>query len=829
MATEAILPRPTTGRLRTDSAADTPRLGWFAWKEFRQVVPLLGLLLLIALLVVGILVLQSTVAGASARNSIPVALLLFPALFATGSGPLLVGQERSTKTLDWLVLLPISIRQLFTVKVVVSIVCLIAMWLFQFLILIVLGQTDFILRAWWSAGVNESISMGYVTLMTHSLFLLFVGFYAAWRIENQFHSIVVLVPLAATPIVAANICDAYQWMPFTTELVALMFTVLGLFIAIPASYLAARRTLGIQAAPTFSPGTSIPKRGVAVSPAFEVPQFGTSTGAMIWQSIVSTPIMWSVLIAMCLVSFGALAAMDFWLSAEQGRRTAGSLPLLFVLAPVAVTWLGVMVFKYDGSAQQVRFLSQRGVSPAKILLSRHAVPLAILCGCGCVYGIWQLLGGSAASADIDYEDVIPLPSLTLILLVGLTLYSVGQWMSQLLRTLILAVVLAPLVAGMVVGWLFYAGAMFGTPLSLIVLCAFLPLIATTLLRRRYCDGNEKLAGVVVCVLVVCLLIAIPVSHAIYQVSSIARMDDATRKALLAEGRKVSSTLLGFAEDPSYAANERMYVERHGSTGRLMPVAEFAEESIARYEEEPELWLSSLENVDQNVTFGFNDYGTWFERSQLAKLQYETTGETRYLDRYLAYLQWGSRALPPMRRSHYIYIQTQADHFEALLVESLRQLPASDYSDRPEILEAIGNLGTPESRAEARRRAFVSAFYQIRTKAKSNQSFSLGIGYQHPTGLYYWIEPRYHEQFVLAALEGIEAAKDPNNRSDQWRRKLLKLQLPITPYEQSKFARVHEGKATIADYQDRYAYRNQGWLWGGSWEYVTFDKGETNGN
>ena len=78
----------------------------------RQLAPLLALLIAVAMMIVisGNLM-ASYFTGISSSTLSDAAILIFPGLFATGAGPMLVGQERATRTMDWLTLLPISNRR----------------------------------------------------------------------------------------------------------------------------------------------------------------------------------------------------------------------------------------------------------------------------------------------------------------------------------------------------------------------------------------------------------------------------------------------------------------------------------------------------------------------------------------------------------------------------------------------------------------------------------------------------------------------------------------------------------------------------------------------
>ena len=129
----------TTDPLSHETAAKPAVNLWIAWKEARQVAPLVFTLLAV---MVGWVLLHAFTAGVSRHSdSWALVLLLFPGLFATGAGALLIGQERYERTLQWWSMMPITPQRIWFIKLLAAFCSLVAMWVFA-LLLVSACQTD---------------------------------------------------------------------------------------------------------------------------------------------------------------------------------------------------------------------------------------------------------------------------------------------------------------------------------------------------------------------------------------------------------------------------------------------------------------------------------------------------------------------------------------------------------------------------------------------------------------------------------------------------------------------------------------------------------------
>ena len=163
------------------------------WKESRQLLPLVGLLVSVGA------ILQLLVVLLPLGNHFPwrqtAALLGMPGLFAAGAGALLVGQEKESRTLNWLRSLPLPSSDLVRTKLLVALLGLSIVWTASLL----LG---------WTTGAWNTIRDGRGSELIwplHSLFLMLVGLATAWRLRSSLIALLLVVPIACIPLLLAGL------------------------------------------------------------------------------------------------------------------------------------------------------------------------------------------------------------------------------------------------------------------------------------------------------------------------------------------------------------------------------------------------------------------------------------------------------------------------------------------------------------------------------------------------------------------------------------------------------------------------------------------------
>ncbi|MCA9139269.1 MAG: hypothetical protein KDB00_20990, partial [Planctomycetales bacterium] len=692
MATDATLQSLSATR-RDDSST-----AWFWWKETRQLAPLLGVLVIVALLVILTTAVVDVFNGMSFGFRIPheVTMLVFPGLFATGAGPLLVGQERAQRTLDWLALLPISAKRLATTKLYVAIVGLVIMWAFALLVVTMFSLGD---RAssHWIVGDRAEYSanpLSYPVWITHSLFILLSGFFVAWRIQNQFYSLIALVPLAFSPLVATSIVSEYvgrPMMPGELDWINFAFTLLGIVVITPLTFRAATRALGPDAAPKVRPLIDVSVH----SPAREAndalaPRFGTQTAPIIWQSIHSAKGTLAILVVMLLISFvGAILMCDF----DNPHGIGRSLPLLLLTAPLAVCWLAVGVFKHDGASERVRFLADRGVSSGRTYFALHAVPVAILSAALLVYAVWNL---TISHRIVGQGFAAALPSLATILLYVVMIYSVSQWVSQFVRTLILSVILAPILSVVVVVWLSFAYVTLGLPTYGLVICTFVPLVATYVMMGRYMDSTDRPATFFAGGIVVAIITLVPIGFAASQVYSIPVIDSTTKAQLLSEVGKSSN------QSPVVNLSIGYYPTARSDFDYFDPQADMFRQLDNRLENgsaDPHKLIESLVAAQKTlgeVAANFNpwDFQRWVGEISRIRIDWRQDPSDESWAKVAATLDASAVILPALRRSELIANQEAADRLEVIILDTLQKDVPSDRRDDAAVQHAINAIGNP---------------------------------------------------------------------------------------------------------------------------------------
>lgn len=451
----------------------------------------------------------------------------------------------------------------------------------------------------------------------------------------------------------------------------------------------------------------------------------------------------------------------------------------------------------------------------KVYLTRHAFPLAAISASLTLYGAWLFF------RQTSLGRVTQMPSVLSLAIFAILLYGVSQWISQLVRTWILAVILAPLLSVMVATWLIFAYTMTGFPAWGLVTVMLIPFFATACMMRRYMDSRDRPAALWMAAVVIFLTVGIPVGHAIQRVVQTPQMSASERTQLLAEGQRADAGANTVQLTFSWTN-----VEHYGRSGNLLSAVEQLTRVQEGFREEPSQWLEQLDALRADPTLGATSdqyYLTqWQARLTRAKLEWlygEDSDRDEQFNKLATWIEATGVLLPALRRSVQLVDQNNADQLEAMLIELLTSDEMASKLDDPNVRVAIESLGDPDSRAEARRRALLATWYRIATQ-KDFRTLYLQALDAVPGGLLPWLRPRYREMFVLAALEGIESSRRPSD-DEGWRRKLHALQQPYGVFETSRYGDAMR-ELPVSITRMRYGVPEFGDLWGCPWEYVTLE-------
>ncbi|MCD0463148.1 ABC transporter permease [Roseiconus lacunae] len=774
---------------------------WFWWKETRQLAPLLVMLIAVAFLSLFFDVVGNSLLDWRVPHE--ALLLAIPGLFATGAGPLLVGQERAQRTIEWLMLLPISPRRLSTTKLLVSLVGLAIMWVIALMLLAFLEPGS----ASWSFGLRQGQAHGTLSLpvwLVHSIFVLLVGFYVSWRVENQFYALLLLILIAFSPFIAVSLTSTMVGRPLlSTEFDrwSLVFTCVGVVAMVPLSTRAAVRTLSAKPAPR-ARHLEVRQSSAVTSLA---PRFKTHLAPIIWQSIGSAKGTWWVITAM----FAAGAFASVVLVAEVLPRSIETLmPFLILLTAVAASWVGVCTFKHDGSTERLRFLADRGVSWKKTYLALHAFPVAFLSTALLLFALWNI--------KVDHfspRGNSQMPSLLTMLFVTALVYSVSQWISQMFRTLILSVIVAPILAWAAVGWLGAAFQTCGFPIWGMVLCLLAPLVASFLLMNRYMDGRDRPWTFAVGAVVVVVIIGLPVLTSYRYVQSIPAMSSQQRTTLLNE-----ALLIHQRATPANVANvsfEREIVDQ----SRLLQDTDLERKADA-YRLDPDSVIENLRpgpsgEVQPGIVQG-NAFSLWYGGFSLARLTWESDPEA--WPEYAKWLTSSAILTKSLRAGPNLLSQEWADRLEIMLLDALASESIRSKRETDAVRAVVDAIGDRRIRAQARRDALLQTW---RSSLLNPNAYWFGFGdHSLPTnysGLSGWAIPRKDEAMVLALLDGIEASKQDRSDTD-WLRRMHQLADDHPGYQWSSYHPSQRERPAIEELHERDSHAfSYGLMWGRAWE------------
>jgi ABC-type transport system involved in multi-copper enzyme maturation permease subunit len=433
------------------------------WKEARQLVPLIAMLVLIS---VGLNCLSFMIRPSESSSSLRmVAFLGLPTLFAAGVGAMLVGQERETRTLQWMASLPVPGSLQAWIKLLVGALGLITMWGISFSL--------FAVSAYAVQG-NFNMNGSGTDLpfyLLHSVFLLVAGLACAWYFHN---TLVGLLGLVAVTVLI-TLVDSWIADVFGSASDGIRLTVQAAFCALA---LVAMQVTSYRA---YRPQRVVRSRSQAnetmgyFDQSFGYAKILTPRYALLWQ--FSKQNRWILLAITALFALGGIL-LGYNSFFDYGIRDGQDTNLVvFGCFLIACCGLGVIVFQGDSLHQRIRFLADRGVSPGMIWFSRHAIPFSLLMAFTIIVaaiGIYSMVGTHDSSQD---RRVMQLALLG-VAAYAWVIYAVSQWASQALRSAIVSTIVCPIVAVVPFAYGAFVVSECETPIVLLLVSCVIPFIAT---------------------------------------------------------------------------------------------------------------------------------------------------------------------------------------------------------------------------------------------------------------------------------------------------------------------------------------------------------------
>ena len=726
------------------------------FKELRMLLPLVLMLAVIGL----ILQILMQLANPPDQNNLlqPLFVLALPGLFAAGVGALLVGQERDSRTLYWMASLPILKQDIIRVKFFAGIAGLAAVWLISLALLLVRNG----MSSDWNRLVSDSdpdIAYG----ILYSVFVLLVSFATAWSFRSTFVGLLVLVGIATLYTVAMNVLSGSK----PSDALVMLSLVMGSGIALTLGWYAALRTLSPMPPPKVAsvalPVASAFDRSISDRWGIQSP-----SSALIWQFGAQNRTM---LFGLTFLFFIALVALMI--------ETINASPFRFNILPIvampaaliSVCWLGVISFQGDNIGNRIRFLSDRGISPRSVWLTRHAILVGMLIASviavGCFVVICTfLLPNSPSSWQFLFTVSIAWA------FSAWTIYSVCQWISQVLPSPIIAAIVAPVVGCMPFAYGAFAFNTLETPIWILVMVTLIPWIATFRMTRFWMDGRmgkrfwlEHASWLSLFVLIPALpFLSFYATYPSMPASELKAFSSSSRSLASTASRREELNLLTSKDSvASSAIAEEGMGEEIGIGGEAMGSAggmgsgsgsgdaenvepntlpqglTLAEERKLQFQF-IEQQLDSISNGPSPTPLSHNVVGTrLMSEATLAGARIQDEGsDDDLLDRYRVSIRLMTRYIAGVRANPTLKAQVAADEYEAWLLREVQNEEAVTLMSKEVYTVAVAQLANKTSRNFARYRALVvdwgrtQADISGRPRTVLVQAHTLG-GYLIPTG------------------------------------------------------------------------------------------------
>ncbi len=446
------------------------------WKEFRQVLPLLWALLAVGTLLQLIGAIQSAInPSASGSGLHQIALVLMPSLFAVGAGAMLVSQEKELRTLQWLSSLPIPTKQIVWTKFLCGLVGLLLCWAGSCLIAFALCPNVFDDRT--NFYFFSSASVWGTQYFTSSLFLLVASMATGWIFKSAWVALVMMVPIAIVPVVILSAMANAKEEWFRSTVASLIVYSASAAVLALAGRIWGRSSFVSASSPWFGQFTyRAPNRLRTLTipddwrPLPVVP-------SLLWQIGWQNKMLWVSAASILLGGFSLLSVEWFARSSVAG----------FVAVPsfILFSWLGASTFGSDGDKKRIQFLADRGVAPGLIWWTRQFFPLCLVT----IYFALFVLAAFAVSSSPS--GAVPVP--VFVFLGGMfAIYGATQWASQLVRSSLLNMCVAPAVAVGVLAAMAFAFTTLGAGYIWLVPSVLTLFVASRVMMRPWMDSRFNL-------------------------------------------------------------------------------------------------------------------------------------------------------------------------------------------------------------------------------------------------------------------------------------------------------------------------------------------------
>jgi hypothetical protein len=552
-----------------------------------------------------------------------------------------------------------------------------------------------------------------------SVLFLLAGFATAWTFRSSLVAMLALIPIALLPgAITLGVIMFYEWASsdrsFVNELAPWVMAATMVVLSLLMLRIGWRRGMRYLAAEEFVDRR--PGRAVSLfnpwddTPFWTYPAFAPAA-MLIWQFLRQNQ---TVLLGIVGMLFGALVLLISDSTFNSGRSFVAAFLLL-----LATSWLGVLAFHGDALHERIRFLAERGVSPAKVWYTRH-VPALSLLAVVLFAGAFFLPGTVRSEAWFAFRSS-PLLILSVVFVVLCT-YAVSQAVGQIIRSATIAAITAPVLAWISIVFGSVMVVQMGTPVWLMGILFLMPWVATFVLMRRWMDNRLGWGFWGAHAGFLAIGIALPLIPLGLAMAFQPNMPGDVRRQLTAEAQRYGTA---FSEP-----RELVLRFRDAESNELSN-----EPAVLSRREEGQMIREQLDNEFSSdpgpVRFVPRVATYLMGEARMARMALEQDAESEtQRDRYRGTMSLIGTFVQRLRLSWRLLDQDGADLVEIWLVNELSRPNAQSLLDADTYARLIRTLGDDVGRQAARRRALVMSWAAYRAQFRSDAP-------ETPLGGYAW--------------------------------------------------------------------------------------------
>ena len=746
--------------------SNTMQIRYLCWKEARQLLPLLLIILIssLVLFVVGqlaILLYRNDVA-IGLRNASIFLSIIAPAIYSVGASPYLIGQEKEQQTLGWLRTLPIASLRIIRCKLLIVLLGFVLTWLFAGLILTFSG----VLFVPYSNNYSFELFGTVLLWLLQTLFLLVASTALAWKFESTPRVLLLLLLTATIPLALTELHNfvfridtiSSPSRSYVGFLTTTCYQVLSIGVAFWLT-----RMAGLQ---YFQPEQiTIPKRkNDAASELRDIAWVSRSPqsqfSSLLWQTIKqnqSLGIITGLILLVTTLTCASILFPHFVVVDDYARYSFDAnltlvLLCLMILAAFCIAILGANVFISDRVNNRVAFLADRGISPWRVYLSRHAMPLAIFCI------VYLVITGILIFRYANYRsDALWIArGMLVLLMIGILCYTVSQWVGQFVSSLLVATVLAIIAISLLPMYIFITHYL-GCPVWLMLMLVPLPMVATALTTKRWLDGRFDWVYKTSHLSVLALLAIVPCAPLMIAWSTMKHIPADLERAFEAKFQTADSrNNLEFHFDVNRDSRSVNNNGRQFSSNEL--IANFSQDEAIDYMlSNIEGQLDDAENRTTPCNFYFVSYQFKDLLSQASLIRLNMAADeparkvdTASPDRYRRILAMIKRMAKIFRNDPLLSSQDSADQLELFLLYELSQPTASQMLSRDRFEAIASQIADPKARQQTRIRAVVAAWAEWRQykPQQTGEAARINKSDRHTLGRYVLAENFWRNEFTL---------------------------------------------------------------------------------